>query len=150
MAYGYYPKLLKEYKNVLPWLNQTTIENWVNNFEKKRASIFVTTYVTASVTTDNFITTSFPTDNTITSSIPAYYYVSESVPTYYPISTYIPTDYTVNAYVPTEYPVSDSNVASIKKVGRPKGTTNDNKRGTEIGNANANNDITAIVYKNKT
>ena len=27
MAYGYYPKLLKQYEKILPWLNQTTIGN---------------------------------------------------------------------------------------------------------------------------
>ena len=34
MAYGYDPKLLKQCKNVLPWLNKTTIGNQVGYFKK--------------------------------------------------------------------------------------------------------------------
>ena len=39
---------------------------------------------------------------------------------------------------------------SRKQGGLPKGTNNDNKRLTEITIYNANNEITAIVYNNKT
>ena len=87
MAYGYYPKLLKQCENVLPWLNQTTIGNQVGYFKKNIASIYITDYVTASVPTENTVTASVITDNTV--------YVSVSVP--------------------TNDPISDSNFASIKK-----------------------------------
>ena len=74
MAYGYYPKLLKQYENILPWLNQTTIGNQVVNFKNKRAS----TYVTASVPTDNTVTASVNTENTVSVSGPTNYHVSDS------------------------------------------------------------------------
>ena len=85
MAYGYYPKRLKQCENVLPWLNQTTIVNQVGYFKKKRASIYVTDSVTASVSTENTVTASVNTDTTV--------YLS----------------------VATNYPISYSNFASIKK-----------------------------------
>ena len=43
ILYGYDPKLLKEYGNVLLWINKKMIENKVNYLEKKRASESVTT-----------------------------------------------------------------------------------------------------------
>ena len=39
MSYGYYPKPLKYYKTIIPWLNQKTVEYWVKVFEKKCASV---------------------------------------------------------------------------------------------------------------
>ena len=45
----------------------------------------------------------------------------------------------VTASVPTDNPVSDLNVASRKKGGRPKGTTNEKKIGTKISITNAKN-----------
>ena len=55
----------------------------------------------------------------------------------------------INAYVTTNYPVSDSNVASIKKGVIPKGTKDKNIRLTKISISNAKNEIKAIVYKKK-
>ena len=43
MSYGYNPKLIKEYKNIIPWINQKTIKKRVNDFEKKHASAFYLT-----------------------------------------------------------------------------------------------------------
>ena len=74
MAYGYYPKLLKQYENVLPWLNRTTIGNQLLYFNKKCAS----TYVTASVPNDNTLNASFNTENTLSVSVPTNYHVSDS------------------------------------------------------------------------
>ena len=74
MAYGYYPKLLKQYENVLPWLNQSTIGNQLVYFKKKRAS----TYVIVSVPTDNIVTASVNTENTVSVSVPINYHVSDS------------------------------------------------------------------------
>ena len=85
MAYGYDPKILKQCKNVLPWLNQTTIGNQVVYFKKNIASVYITDYVTESV----------PTENTVTASVI--------------------TDTTVYLSVATNYPISYSNFASIKK-----------------------------------
>ena len=51
MSYGHYPKMLKEYKNIIPWLNQKTIEYWVKVFEKKCASVPTDYPITASVPT---------------------------------------------------------------------------------------------------
>ena len=90
--HGYYPKLLKEYKNICPWLNQITIENRVNLFDKKRASAFVAASITASVLVDNSVTASVSTENSVTASVP--------------------TDYPVTASAPTAYHVSYSNVVS--------------------------------------
>ena len=53
-------------------------------------------------------------------------------------------------HVPTENPVSDLIFLSRNQGGRTKGTTIDNKRLTEISIANVKNEITAIVYQNKT
>ena len=39
---------------------------------------------------------------------------------------------------------------SWNKGGQPKGTANENKRGTEISISNTKNRISAIVYNNKT
>ena len=78
-AYGYDPKLLKEYKNVLPWLNKITIKPRVNAFEKKRASSFLTVSVTAYITTENSVTASVPTDYPVTASVPSTNSVTESV-----------------------------------------------------------------------
>ena len=55
----------------------------------------------------------------------------------------------ITASITTDYPVSDSNVASIKKGVIPKGTKDKNRRLTEISISNANNEITDIVYKKK-
>ena len=74
MAYGYYPKLFKQYENVLPWLNQTTIGNQLVYFKKKRAS----TYVIAYVPTDDTVTASVNTENTVSISVPTNYHVSDS------------------------------------------------------------------------
>ena len=74
MAYGYYPKLIKQYENVLPWLNQTTIGNQLVYFKNKRAS----TYVIASISTDNTVTASVNTENTLFVYVPINYHVSDS------------------------------------------------------------------------
>ena len=47
----------------------------------------------------------------------------------------------------TNYPVYYSNFASRNKLGRPKITTNKNKRVTKICISDANNEITAIENK---
>ena len=51
MSYGYDPKLLKEYKTIIPWLNHKTVEYRVKVFEKKCASIPTDYPITASVPT---------------------------------------------------------------------------------------------------
>ena len=56
MWYGYYPKLLKEYENIILWINYKTIEYRVKVFDNKCAS----------VPTDYTITTSVPTENHFT------------------------------------------------------------------------------------
>ena len=61
MSYGYDPKLLKEYENLLPRINQKTIEYQVNVFENKCAYVFVTASVTDIFPTDNSVTASVPT-----------------------------------------------------------------------------------------
>ena len=100
MECDYYPKLIKQYKMFLLWLNQTTIWNQIGYFKKKRASTYVTASVTASVPTENTVTASVMTDNTVSVS------------------------------VPTHYPVHDSNFASIQKGRQQKGNKNENKIGT--------------------
>ena len=58
--------MLKEYKNIIPWLNQKTIEYWVKVFEKKCASVPTDYPITASVPTENTITASVPSANPVT------------------------------------------------------------------------------------
>ena len=71
MSYGYYPNLLKDYENIILWINQNTIEYQVEVFEKKCAT----------VSTDYPITAFVPTANPVTASVPYEYTVKESVPT---------------------------------------------------------------------
>ena len=77
--------------------NERTTKNQVNDFEKKRASAFLTASVTASVTTENYFTAYVSTENSITAYIPTDVSVTASVT----------TDYSVSESVPTDYPVSD-------------------------------------------
>ena len=104
----------------------------------------VTTYITTKNTvtvyapTENPVTTSVPTENPInvyvptnypvSASVPTDYPVTAPVPTYYPVSESFTTNYTVSLSFTNDYPISDSNDVSINKRGRPKLTTNDNKR----------------------
>ena len=96
MLYGCYLKLLKEYENILPWINQKTIKYQVKVFEKKYES----------VPTDYTINTSVPTENPVTESITTENHVTESVPTDYPITASVPTANNFTASTPSENPVT--------------------------------------------
>ena len=102
MSYGYYPNLLKDYENIILWINHKTIKYRVKVFEKKCASVPTDYPITAFVQTENNVTASVLYENPVTASVATEIYVTASVPTDYPITTYVPTANHVTAYVPSD------------------------------------------------
>ena len=88
MTYVYYKKLLKKYENDIPWLNQRTIKNLVNDFERKHASASVT----APVPTGNPVNESVPTENPITEYVITENAATSSVFTENTVTTSVTTD----------------------------------------------------------
>ena len=66
MSYGYDTKMLKEYENNFPWINQKSIQYWLKVSDKKCASVPTDYPITAYVTTANPITESVPSENPVT------------------------------------------------------------------------------------
>ena len=71
MQYGYYPKLLKVYKSILPWLNNKNTKYQVKIFENTCAYIPTDYTTTASILTENTVTAYVPSANPFTTSVPS-------------------------------------------------------------------------------
>ena len=66
MSYGHFLKLLREYENILPWINQKTSEYRIKFFEKKCASVTTDHPITASVPTANPVAEYVTSENPVT------------------------------------------------------------------------------------
>ena len=60
IAYGYYPKYLKEYGSDLLWINQKMAENQLIDFENKGASASVTASVLTKNPVSEYVPTNYP------------------------------------------------------------------------------------------
>ena len=100
IMYWYYPKLLKQYEYILPWINQKTTKYWLKVFEQKCAYVPTDYPIIESVPTANPITEYVPYSNPVTAYVATDIYVTVSVLTDYPITTSIPTENHVTASVP--------------------------------------------------
>ena len=92
MQYSYNKKLLKDYENILLWINQKTLEYRVKVFENKYASVPNDYPITASVPTENHVTAYETYTNTVTAYVATDNLVTASIPTDYPITAYVQTE----------------------------------------------------------